>query len=485
MSARGLGAGTVDRPSLNGPGRLAVMFVAALAVAVGLSTTNGAFEAAPYALVGTVLAIRRPANSVGWLLWCSPWPSPSRPSMCRPTAAQLAAGRRRRRCSRSPSCQVRPVARSSLCCSSSPSCSPAAGCPRRAGDRSPGSALAVIVALAVLGVFAPTITVNVVGSSSRGDDAQPAGRVPRLARVDRACGWVGITLVLATVGVGSMVDPSAQGSRRRAGAAALARLEHGLHRGRLHHRARRGHASSTMALEAPCGCRPSSPSRCRPWPSASRCCATACTRSTGSSAGPSPMASLTRHPGQLFVAVHPGPPGAHRARSRSNQLAVAGSTLLVFVLFQPLRRRVQRARRPALQPLPLRRRADRRRLRRSPAPRGRPRRDRGRPPGHDPRHTGAGSVCAVAVPCDLRGTPVIERSAGSPGGTRAVRLMRGGWLGAGGGHHGRGHRDRTTRWCHGPRHHPAPGHRRDVGRDDGGHPRRRASRITRSVGSSS
>ena len=54
----------------------------------------------------------------------------------------------------------------------------------------------------------------------------------------------------------------------------------------------------------------------------------------------------------------------------SNELAVAGSTLLVFSLFQPLRRRVQGSGRPALQPGSLRRPSRRRRLHRAPARRG-------------------------------------------------------------------------------------------------------------------
>ena len=53
-------------------------------------------------------------------------------------------------------------------------------------------------------------------------------------------------------------------------------------------------------------------------------------------------------------------------------VAVAGSTLLAAALFQPLRRRVQVRGRPPLQPRPLRRRADRDRLRRAASRRDRP-----------------------------------------------------------------------------------------------------------------
>ena len=428
MSAGGLGAGTVDRPSLNGPGRLAVMFVAALAVAVGLSTTNGAFEAAPYALMGTILAIRRPANSVGWLLLVLAVAFAVSSVNVPATAAQLAAG------TASSAVLAIAVVQSS---SGGPLIAvlfvitlvfPGGRLPRGAWGQVARLSVAVIVALAVLGVFAPTITVNVVGSSSGVTMPNPLAVFPAWP------GWIvlaagsEITLVLATVGVGSMVI-----RLRRARGVERAQLRWlvwsmafivvgfiiGLVGDTIFDNGLGGAVwlPAIVAFALPPLAIGIAVLRYRLYEIDRLISRTIA------------YALLTVILASVFVAVILALQALISPLIPANQLAVAASTLLVFLLFQPLRRRVQRARRPALQPRPLRRRADRRRIRFAAGHRGRSRCDRGGSPGHDPRHTGAGQRQPVAVPYDFRGTPVIERSAGSPGGTRAVRLIvMAGWV---------------------------------------------------------
>ena len=79
-------------------------------------------------------------------------------------------------------------------------------------------------------------------------------------------------------------------------------------------------------------------------------------------------------------------------------LAVAASTLIAFALFQPVRRRVQTARRPSVRPRALRRRPNGRGVRGAPSGAGRPRRARsrhrrGRRIGRsDPRRSASGSA---------------------------------------------------------------------------------------------
>jgi hypothetical protein len=54
--------------SLGPAGRLAVVVLVALVLAIVVAGGPGDLAAAPYALVGAFLAVRRPANSVGWVL---------------------------------------------------------------------------------------------------------------------------------------------------------------------------------------------------------------------------------------------------------------------------------------------------------------------------------------------------------------------------------------------------------------------------------
>jgi hypothetical protein len=86
------GAGGPDSRALALPGRIAVVVVAAVSVAVGLSSGVGFLESAPYGVVGALLAIRRPRNSVGWLLLAGAWAFAVSSINVPATAAQLMTG---------------------------------------------------------------------------------------------------------------------------------------------------------------------------------------------------------------------------------------------------------------------------------------------------------------------------------------------------------------------------------------------------------
>ena len=84
------------------------------------------------------------------------------------------------------------------------------------------------------------------------------------------------------------------------------------------------------------GSRPSSPSRRCPWRSGSRSFATACTRSTGSSAGRSARRwsrGCSRSSSLLVLGLTPR---SGRPMTGGNTIAVAASTLVVVALFQPV-----------------------------------------------------------------------------------------------------------------------------------------------------
>ena len=72
-------------------------------------------------------------------------------------------------------------------------------------------------------------------------------------------------------------------------------------------------------------------------------CATGSTRSTGSSAGRSTYGGVTVVLCGVFVGGEPRRAGALGPFTGGNTIAVAGSTLIVAALFQPLRGRLQRA----------------------------------------------------------------------------------------------------------------------------------------------
>ena len=65
--------GSADVRPLALPGRTFVVIGVALALLLGLTSGTGLLEGLPYGVVGGFLAIRRPRNSIGWLLLLGSW----------------------------------------------------------------------------------------------------------------------------------------------------------------------------------------------------------------------------------------------------------------------------------------------------------------------------------------------------------------------------------------------------------------------------
>jgi len=203
MSGRVSAADAGGRP-LGLPGRITVTAVVALALLVGLTSGTGLFEAAPYGLVGGFLAIRRPRSSIGWLLLLGAW-SFAVSSLTTPASvAQLTTG------------AVSPLVLAITVVQAWTGSSfivvlfvitltfPAGRLPIGRWGQLARFALALVVLLAVLSAFAPTISVNIPSSSSGVSIANPLAVFP---------GWPGwivlsagppITLLFTAAGVASM-----------------------------------------------------------------------------------------------------------------------------------------------------------------------------------------------------------------------------------------------------------------------------------------
>ena len=203
MSGRVSAADAGGRP-LGLPGRIAVMAVVALALLVGLTSGTGLFEAAPYGLVGGFLAIRRPRSSIGWLLLLGAWSFAVSSVSTPASVAQLTSGAVSslvmaitvvQAWSGSPLIVVLFVITLTF---------PTGRLPIGRWGQLARFALALVVLLAVLSAFAPTISVNIPSSSSGVSVANPLAVFP---------GWPGwiflsagppITLLFTAVGVASM-----------------------------------------------------------------------------------------------------------------------------------------------------------------------------------------------------------------------------------------------------------------------------------------
>src|ERR1019366_447036 len=185
-------------------GRITVTAVVALALLVGLTSGIGLFEAAPYGLVGGFLAIRRPRSSIGWLLLLGAWSFAVSSVSTPASVAQLTSGAVSslvlaitvvQAWSGSPLIVVLFVITLTF---------PAGRLPIGRWGPLARFALALVVLLAVLSAFAPTISVNIPSSSSGVTVANPLAVFP---------GWSGwivlsagppITLFFTAAGVASM-----------------------------------------------------------------------------------------------------------------------------------------------------------------------------------------------------------------------------------------------------------------------------------------
>jgi hypothetical protein len=191
--------------SLGLPGRIAVVAVAVLAVAVGLTSGVGFLESAPYGIVGGVLAIRRPRNAVGWLLLAGAWTFALSSVPVPATPAQLVAG------------TLPPLVMAVAVVQASTGgflitvllvitlVFPSGRLPTGPWGGLARLALAIVLLLAILGVFAPTISVSVPGISSGVNVPNPLALVPGWPLWPVVLAGPPLTLVLTAAGVMSMV----------------------------------------------------------------------------------------------------------------------------------------------------------------------------------------------------------------------------------------------------------------------------------------
>jgi hypothetical protein len=203
MSGRVSAADAGDRP-LGLPGRITVTAVVALALLLGLTSGTGLFEAAPYGLVGGFLAIRRPRSSIGWLLLLGALSFAVSSLYSPASVAQLTTGAASplvlaitvvQAWSGSPLIVVLFVVTLTF---------PTGRLPIGRWGQLARFALALVVLLTVLSAFTPTISVNIPSSSSGVTIANPLAVFP---------GWPGwnvlsdgppITLLFTAAGVASM-----------------------------------------------------------------------------------------------------------------------------------------------------------------------------------------------------------------------------------------------------------------------------------------
>jgi MFS family permease len=196
--------GRTSRP-LGLPGQIAVVAGAALAIAVGLTSGVGLLESAPYAVVGGWLVIRRPRHLLGWLLLAGAWSFALSSVPVPATAAQLVAG------------GVPPLVMAVAVVQASTGgflitvlfvitlVFPSGRFPTGPWGRLARLALAIVLLLAILGVFAPTISVSLPGISSGVNVPNPLALVPGWPLWPVVSAGPPLTLVLTAAGVMSMV----------------------------------------------------------------------------------------------------------------------------------------------------------------------------------------------------------------------------------------------------------------------------------------
>ena len=190
--------------NLGTAGRIVVVAIVALGLAIGLTSGSGLLEALPYGLVGGFLAIRRPRNPIGWLLLAGASAFALASFTVPATAAELASA----------SVPAPDLALAVI--------QAASGAPLLIlllaitvvfpSGRIPGGrwgqvarlAIATVIVVAIVTLFAPTISVNVEGVESGGAIANPLAVAPAWQ------GWIVVSLggpiafVLTAAGIISM-----------------------------------------------------------------------------------------------------------------------------------------------------------------------------------------------------------------------------------------------------------------------------------------
>jgi hypothetical protein len=337
-----VGATSPDSRPLGWPGRIAVIALVVPALLVGLASGYGFLAVAPYGFVGVFLAIRRPRNSVGWLLLALGWAF-GFAFVIVPTAAaqQLLGG-------------AAPPAVMALAVLSNLGGGsiillllvialvfPSGRLPTGRWGRLARAALTLVVLLAVLSVFAPTISVNIPSSSSGVTVANPLAVVPGWPPWTFVSASSPIIYVLTVAGAISMFlrFGRARGVERaqlRWLVWSMAFIFVGFIVGLVGDSVFVNGLGGLVWIPAEIAF---------PLPAIAIGVAVLRYRLYEIDRVISrtiSWASVTLILGSLFVAVILVAQALLAPVTQSNELAVAGSTLLVFALFQPIRRRVQR-----------------------------------------------------------------------------------------------------------------------------------------------
>jgi hypothetical protein len=181
-----------------------VIVLVALALVVGLTSGTGLFEAVPSGLVGGFLAIRRPRSSIGWLLVLGAWSFAVTSVTAPASVAQLTSGTLSTLAMAITVVQAWSGGLLIVVLFVITLTFPAGRLPIGRWGQLARFALALVVLLAVLSVFAPTISVNVPSSSSGVSVANPLAVFPEWP------GWIVLSagapigLLFTAAGVASM-----------------------------------------------------------------------------------------------------------------------------------------------------------------------------------------------------------------------------------------------------------------------------------------
>jgi len=195
--------GTDDRP-LGLAARIAVIAIVVPAPIVGLTSGYGVLAVVPYAAVGAFLAIRRPGNTIGWLLIALAWAFALTFVNVPATEAELVGGT-------VSASTMAIVILSSLAGNALTALFfmvtivfPSGRLPTGRSGRLARLGLAALVASGVVAAVGPTITANVADSSSGVQIHNPLAILPESA-LWSFVGGLGLQLALSLAGVVSMV----------------------------------------------------------------------------------------------------------------------------------------------------------------------------------------------------------------------------------------------------------------------------------------